>query len=156
MKLHGGSRQVPVLGRCERLAQLSQCELHRFFRCDTSGHIILSFFEVVKYFLCAVATDHRCHADADCKADQPVWRPSLGRMPSTTAIHVLVWERHNENYKGSADHDTIFRAAGGRWCQPGGRLVRVWQTGEIRRIELGKRDAAHGRDAVRAEKWLWL
>ena len=61
-----------------------------------------------------------------------------------------------KNYKGSADHDTIFRAAGGRWRQPGGRLVRVWQTGEVRRVELGKRDAAHGCDAVRAEKWLWL
>ncbi|MNP79390.1 hypothetical protein D3C76_1772180 [compost metagenome] len=77
-------------------------------------------------------------------------------MPSTTAINVLVWERHNENYKGSADYDTFFRAAGVRWRQPGGRLVRVWQTGEIRRFELGKRDAAHGRDAVRAETWLWL
>ncbi|MCY1452029.1 hypothetical protein D9M71_689280 [compost metagenome] len=52
MKLHGGSRQVSVLGRCECIAKLPQCELHRFFLCDASGHIILSFFEVVKYFSC--------------------------------------------------------------------------------------------------------
>jgi hypothetical protein len=54
MKLHGGSGQVSVLGRCEGVAKLPECELHSFFRGDASGLIILSFFYVVKYFSCAV------------------------------------------------------------------------------------------------------
>ncbi|MNN91570.1 hypothetical protein D3C81_2097010 [compost metagenome] len=63
---------------------------------------------------------------------------------------------YNENDKDLADHGACSRAIGGYRRQPGSRLVRIWQTGEVRRLELGKRDAAHGRDAVRAGKRLRL
>jgi hypothetical protein len=43
LQLHGGSGQVSVLGRCEGVAKLPECELHSFFRGDASGLIILSF-----------------------------------------------------------------------------------------------------------------